>query len=280
MQIQISLDIAPDRNMKKLMAGLTKLTTGDTLEKLLQEAMRKTILEGVRKRFAANQATMALVSVANRAAAKSLNSVKIRNQFIRLSNRITKAQQANDQEALNKLHRKQAEIVRTLTRGAHKLSSRPDKFHGALRAAARQRAGLMRSVRDVIAGQGPYNVENDGNRITVSVGAIPLLNRIKSPSATTLLTGHASKSLYQHLWLQMEFGMGVYAKPSPVMHGSPNKTATGSWWYGARKGQGVHFLGQKPGNLLRTKTVAAYPQDTAAFQRLFASQVTQLVFGA
>jgi hypothetical protein len=277
-QLTLRLNVQVDPTTERLVQGLAQLSDPAVMAKLVEDVMRRTILEGVRKRFAKEQSSMALVSVANHHGAKALEKVQTRNQFRRFSQRIAKAQLANDVDALQSLHRDQAALVRRLTRNSTTLAGRKGAFMSALRTAASERASQMRTVRDLMT-RGPFDTQADGNTLTVSVGAVPVLNRIKSASATKILTGKDSGSSYRTLWLQMEYGMGLYAKPSPSLHKSPFKTESGSWWYGARRGQGVHFLGQRPGNLLRTQLGLTYGEDSQAFTRLFGEHVNRILFG-
>lgn len=64
------------------------------------------------------------------------------------------------------------------------------------------------------------------------------------------------------LWRQLEFGSGVYAKPRPRLVGKTKEPWNdGSWRFGT-----IHAIGSKPGNFLRTATMAPY-DDGGAFER-------------
>lgn len=279
MRIEFRINLEVDKTTERILAGLTRLQDPQVMEQAIKTAMRKSILEGVRKRFAQQQATMALVSVIPSTASKALNTVKVHQQFRKLGKRIATAQKNNDVNKLNALHKEQATLVRKLTKRKQRLGRGRGAVLQALRSASNRRRSLMRNVRDVLGGEGPFGSESTKDSMTISVGAVPVLNSIKSPSATKLLSNRYSSTIYNHLWLQMEFGMGVFAKPTPILGGTRFKTQSGSWWYGPRLGRGIHFLGQKPGNLLRTQTGLPYTEDGRALTRMFAAQMNNILFG-
>lgn len=149
--------------------------------------------------------------------------------------------------------------------------SRGKRVHQALREAAKQRLVAMRRVRDLITAKDQMEVEygrRNGviNSITVKAGRLDQLDRIRTPSATPLITGHQSSSRFNILWRQMEFGTGVFAFPSGRFSGR-YKTSAGTWWFGPRVGQGVHFAGNRPGQFLRQKTGQLYTADAMLFEQ-------------
>jgi len=150
----------------------------------------------------------------------------------------------------------------------------------ALEQAEEARAGMFEEVMHFLTDSSEIDfITEDPNTIVAAFGHIPTLDTIKSPSATEFLTGHASRSPYNILWRQMEFGMGALRKPGdlPVLP-TPYTSSRGGWWYGKKKpGSGVPFRGTNPGNLLRDAANLPYSTDAAAFYQMFGARLASLL---
>jgi hypothetical protein len=91
-------------------------------------------------------------------------------------------------------------------------------------------------------------------QLVLGIGDRNLLNAIETPSY------YPAKTRYKIMWRHMEFGTGMFAKPGRRVTG-PTKEGDGSWWYGPKKGQGLHLAGSQQGNILRKKGGEGYTED-------------------
>lgn len=284
--VNIRVRLRPD-NKLTIMARRTGKLTPEEVAKIIQYALRASLLAGIKRRYAARGFDMQYVYRAGQNNASNFNSLHVRQRLLRLARLIAREQERAEETGrrgrLNELLQEQRDVLAEFSLGARPLMKHRGKQSSRVRAAldkatAQKRAAMGR-VLQVLAGSDPFVVEPTASGVRVGVGVVSVLRGIETPSATKILQGKRSNSLYRQLWLQMEYGAGQFAKASPNLHTSPYKTGTGSWWYGPKAGKGIHFIGQKPGNLLRDQSGLPYGAEGRLFQRLFAERMNQMLFG-
>lgn len=288
-KVTIRIKFQPDKKLTEFSNRVGKVSP-EKIVRVLKKALQATLLEGIRKRYAAKGFDMQYVYRAGQNNSAKFNSIHAQRRLISLARQIQreqeKAEKSGRRERLNQLLEDQRNVLRDFLSGArpqlkHTGDTKASRARRALDKATQKKKAAMDRVLQKLVGANAFVVTNGSDSVNVGVGVIAQLNQIETPSATPLLTGHPSKSPYKQLWLQMEYGAGIFAKPGPSLHNvSPNKTGVGSWWYGKRAGAGIHFIGQKPGNLLRDHTGLPYSGEYRSFLRMFGDLMNELIFGA
>lgn len=283
MNIEIRLKFTADKTLKRSATRIGRLSQ-DSIAEALKTAMQRTLIEGIRQRMLARGEQMVLVDRAAPHSRVKFNGIHARQQLLRIQRNIAKAQANGDRREVNRQINKQREVLRKFTAGAkpklgkaHTESAK--QLFRALNTTKVEKRQAVQQVRKLLTGKDAFVTEVNGDSITVGVGVISVLDQIYTPSATRELTGRFSDSPFKKLWLQMEFGAGLYRKPNPLLHNSIYKTGVGSWWYGSKAGRGIHFIGQKPGNFLRDRTGLRYTKDGLLFERVFKQQMLRMLFG-
>ena len=251
------------------------------LEERLRRALAESFLVNIRSRYNSAETEMNLqrrisnkkltgqLGARDRATLARINT-STRNKLKKIAQEFGPGDIAKVRDAL-----KQRDVLLAAYRTAkYRAVKQKDKrgrlVQNALRQAAQQRLTKMKQVRDLLTDRSKIKVEYGSrngvvNSITLRIGNIAELDKIKTPSATPLITGHRSTSKFNILWRQMEFGTGVFAFPTMRTSGR-YKTSAGTWWFGPRKGFGVHFAGNKPGQFLRQRTGELYSADAMQFE--------------
>lgn len=263
------------------MKDLKKALHPETIEERIKQAIAQSFLAGMRSRYNSHEAEMNLQRRVSSKDLKGKLSNRDRERLAKLDQRTRQTLRQVAQEhgpgdirevrdALTTRNTILAAYQTAKYRASRQKSDRGKMVHKALRAAALERLSRMRKVIATLTDRSLMKVEyswRNGvvNGITVRVGNIAALDKIKTPSATEELSGHRSKSAYNILWRQMEFGTGVFAFPN-VRSGGRYRTSAGTWWYGPKKGFGIHFAGNRPGQILRQRTGELYTADMMKFE--------------
>lgn len=155
-------------------------------------------------------------------------------------------------------------------------SNTPDaksfKEGGLFRAfvdAEKKFPGQRKAVMDILRSEKNIQLQNKKGVIEIGIGDITLLDAILMPSATHELESF-TETPFVHMWRQMEFGSGVFAKRQTIP-GNLAGTIRGAWWYGRsdRENAGVEFAGSKPGNIIFAAASIPYEDDAQAFFEKF-----------
>lgn len=289
--LTIKFKFAANDKLKKVATKLARLSP-EAIASIVKFAMRRTLLEGIRQRYAARGESILFTDRAPKVTTHDFNSLSHRRRLMSVSRKIAAARLEQDFGKVAKFQKHQTEILKDFAAGGKRLPTgrtissvfghnkgKSGRVLRALEAATLRKRSAQRAVMEHFIGADPFMVTTTEDTLTVGVGYIPALDIIETPSATDELSGHPSSSPFKKLWLQMEYGAGIYATPSPAFTGTKFKTGVGSWWYGRHMGSGIHLLGQKPGNILRERTGAPYIGEGRLFQQVFAQQMKALIFG-
>ena len=127
-------------------------------------------------------------------------------------------------------------------------------------------------------------LERTMHQMTLGIGDLAVLEskNMETPSFTEHGLngpGHETDSSFRILWRQLEFGTGIYAKPSPRPGPTTWKESTGSWWYGQLRGNGLHLRGSRPGNILWDAQSVPYSEDASGFESRFAGMLQRAILG-
>lgn len=281
-RLTYSITMGFPETLKVQLKDLKARFTVQNVEQMLKKALYNSFVKGMQERFQKNAAKMALNRrISNPELSGQLNAAnrdRLEASRIRAF-RILRFEVNRTDKGLevvrNSLER-QSRILDAYQKARYKptkkkLDSRGLKVQNALRQVAKERIKRMQQVMDILSDPKLMDVSytyRDGkvNSITVSLGPIAALDKIQVPSATPLITGHPTESKMTSMWRQMEFGTGVFAFPTGRFEGQ-YKTSAGSWWFGPRKGFGIHFAGTQPGNILRDQTGVLYSSDAMRFKQ-------------
>lgn len=135
--------------------------------------------------------------------------------------------------------------------------------------AERKFPGQRKAVMDILRSEKNIQLQNKKGVIEIGIGDITKLDAIRMPSATHEL-GSFTETPFVHMWRQMEFGSGVFAKRQTIP-GNLAGGIRGAWWYGRRDraNAGVEFAGSKPGNIIFESASIPYEADAQAFFEKF-----------
>lgn len=143
---------------------------------------------------------------------------------------------------------------------------------------------LMNKVRDMLTLG--TNIESDitDGRITLKIGKVEDLEKIKTPSATE----GGTSSPYNVMWRQLEFGTGIYAKKGPDFRSSgtyKDSSGAGGWFYGGfsagKSRRRLHLKGTRGGHFLfREGTSLPYVGDGAKFETYFFLLLSRELYGS
>lgn len=274
-----------DKTMERVVAGLGSINKA-TMITILKHAIAKSFQKAIAERYAKVASTIPYTQQISRRRSENINfqNKTKRRQLISVATKLQHAIQTGNEGAIKRLQQRQKELVKEYTQLQSRVGG---KSKGALKSGIQRAAQAAtnkripkhnRMIRDIVS-SGAARGYSTGTGVVVRIGNLAELEARKTPSITDELPKARSKTKFRSLLRLMEFGSGVYAKPSPVLHGSRYKTAVGTWFYGAGMGKGLHFLGQKPGNFLRTQTGLPYTQDGMMFIHLFAERLNRQIFG-
>jgi hypothetical protein len=139
-------------------------------------------------------------------------------------------------------------------------------------------SAAMDKVRtDFLAkGQTGLTGEREGSQMTFGFGEIAVLDTIQTPSWNEKKT-----QPWGILWRQLEFGTGIYSKGEwKTVTGPTQAQAGGDWWYGPKRGVGIHLAGSRPGNFLRNSTGMHYDSQALRFSDAVAQHLDRALRGA
>jgi len=270
-RVGIQVQIIGSQELKRLAVHLEEVAADPRIMAgLLRKAAAETILEAWRQRFYA--ALPSLLNMQRADAQKAAQNFpdSLKNSLMHLHDKLEQAVSANQQGAARKLQDqvkvKEQLLIEALgdAQGSSALST------GKFRELALAIINLMTEVESV--GMGATS-----DSVMLGIGPLNRLNQIETPSATPHMAGHDTSSQMTTMWRQLEFGTGIYASGDPEGNpGSPFKDGDGSWWYGKKKGFGLHLLGTPGAHVAYDMDGVAYESDALKFQSVFAG----LFFGA
>lgn len=241
------------------------------LARLAKQAVAETILRSYRQRFYARLPLLLNMERADfeRAAVGMPSDLKESVQNIR--DQIDEALANGDAE-------KAAELK-------HKAANREEKLREALgrrRASALATGQFRRLALEVIAMMASVeavDVHFDKKGVRVGIGRLAQLETIETPSATSFLTGNDTKSKKTSLWRHLEFGTGIYATGPGADASSKFKESDGSWWFGPKRGRGLHLKGSQGAHAIFDKQAVMYGDDAMRFEKVFAQLLSQALGG-
>jgi len=260
---------------------------------LLKGVMRTTLLAAYRKRFL--QSTSKMTGMEKEQAGASYNrKADITLEIGRLTAELAKDISDSDKDVIKRhLEKLTAEFA-----GGSVLETDPTTRAGidpdeGLGVSTRERGrgslstgqfqARMGAVLNLLALPEYFQVGTDaaGNPV-IGIGNLDDLNAIVTPSYGDPNTGGTSK--HKILWRQLEFGTGIYAKPSPRLGPTRFKTRRGTWWFGPsdvrkRRFVGLHLRGSRPGNVLTTAAGLPYDSDALLFRQAFFETMQRQLFG-
>lgn len=284
-RVEIHIKMQSDKTMKRVVEGLGSITRS-TMISIVKYAMAKSFQKAIAERYAKTASVTPHTQQISSRRSENINfqNKTKRRQLISVATKLQHAIQTGNEGAIKRLQQRQKELVKEYTQLQSRVEGKPkgvlkSGLQRAVRTATNRRQSMHRRIIHQIIDSNAMRGHSIDSGIVVRIGNLAQLEAIEAPSITTILSGAQTRSKFRSLLRLMEFGSGVYAKPSPVLHGSRYKTAVGTWFYGPRKGQGLHFLGQKPGNFLRTQTGLPYTQDGMMFIHLFAERLNRQIFG-
>lgn len=284
--VQIKIKMSTDKTFKRVLQGLGSINKS-TMISMVKFAMARSFQKAIAERYAKVASTITKTEQISRTRAQNTNfqNQNKRRQLISVATKLQQAIAAGNEKSIKRLQEQQRKLIQQYTKLQSSLDRKPKgilKSHlqRAINVATARRvtahSRMIRRFTDNSSMKG-FSIESG---VVVNIGNMAEINQIDVPSITTILNrGASARSKFRNLLKLMEYGSGLYAKPSPVLHRSRYKTEVGTWFYGPRKGQGLHFAGQKPGNFLRTQTGLRYTQDGLMFMQIFANRLNNRIFG-
>lgn len=137
--------------------------------------------------------------------------------------------------------------------------------------AAKKTPGRNKKVMAILKNPQLMKVNFDGGVISIGIGDIAELSKVRTPSATTEAKKKVN-SPFVHMWRQLEFGTGIFAKQQDVP-GNVAGRIRGVWWYGPKteggNESGIEFIGSKPANIIFQTRSVPYSQDAQEFFKRF-----------
>jgi hypothetical protein len=291
-KVTLGMDFVPGEGLQALQAGLTKAQNPATIARLLRVVLAQSLKQAYDKRYAAVAGTLHKVEevgATTSLTAKDFDNINIRRKLLKLGADIEELQDkvalgAEQGKRIGALQAEQAELLRKFVKSRSRTKHKGESKLG--QAIVQQNEERQRRQDDVMRLLTDENrikasIQTTG-KVTVRMGERTKLEGVVTPSIADFLGKgrKQSRSLYKKLFLQMEFGSGVLRKPGPHLIGnSPYKDGVGSWWWGKKKGSGIQFLGNRPGNILRDSTGLMYGSDAQAMWTVFNRLMTKLIFG-
>jgi hypothetical protein len=264
--VRLKLGVVPKfpKELEELLKRLSPLVDSpELLQRILRAAAAETLLAAYRKRFLNNFAgALDMQRAGKKRKDPDLGrSVKRAQKTLNtLAEEINQAHLSG--EPTGDLEKKMRKAEEALVEAYDKHFGGSDLDTGMFRPLAMQVLGLLTTLNNV--GQ-----DVSDSAVKLGIGHLPTLDAIKTPSATPMLTGKQTKSRMNVLWRHLEFGTGVYASK-----GTKNK-----WWYGPRRGAGIHLKGSKGVNALYDGRGVPYEADALRFESVFANMLTRALRG-
>ena len=260
---------------------------------LLKGVMRTTLLAAYRKRFL--QSVPKMIGMEKEQSGASFNrKADITLEIGRLTAELAKDISDSDKDVI----KRQLEKLTAEFAGGTVLETDPTTQAGideqqGLGVSTRERGRGSLSTGQFQARMGAVlnllalpeffevGVDASGNPV-IGIGKLEDLNAILTPSFGNPDTGGTTP--YKILWRQLEFGTGIYAKPSPRLGPTRFKTRRGTWWFGPsdvrkRRFVGLHLRGSRPGNVLTTAAGLPYDSDALLFRQAFFETMQRQLFG-
>lgn len=240
-RVAVTVRISPENErpaelIEKL--GLLALAGGAGFIELVKEVVQATLLQAVLKRFGEAEPRFKTISESR--------------EDPDLTERIAETQKDLNKARSKGLNQRAESLARTLDRLQTKYHGKGSKherhqtvgghFADSISKVERQ----LKLIRDS-AGR--------GGSTTIGFGSIEALDAIHT-------TANETKSKFNILWRQLEFGTGIFVeRPGPRTDGPSKTFPAGSWLFGQ-----THVLGSRPGNFLRMAAGIPYAPDAVLFR--------------
>lgn len=275
--LKIKIHIEADAKFRRVEAAVGALVKDPAIIiKMLRAAIQETLLVAYARRFAARTPQMRDMQRFPNASALGATAPdgvvdNPTRQAAKFARDLEAAVLAGDQQEIARVTALQSEVSTV----ADPTSS--DAAAGPVDRSGPSFTTLMAQVIDLITDEQRIGIVKGSGSILFGIGEIPALNDL-DPTPSWAAGG--SKSAFNVMWRHLEFGTGVYSKLPSANSDSKYSETDGSWWFGKKRGQGLHLRGSLPGNFLRTTSGLPYEADAIRFDNVFGAKLKQYLRGA
>jgi hypothetical protein len=271
-RVGIKVQITGSTQLSELALHLGELTADPrVMAALLRKAAAETILEAWRQRFYAALPSLLNMTLADAQKAAAHFPDSLKNSLIHLHSQLERAVREGYQTESRKIQDQVKAKEDALQQALLHAQGGSDLATGRFRELAIAIINLMTEVDTI-------GMAISSDSVMLGIGPLNRLNAIETPSATPKLSGHPTSSAMTTMWRQLEFGTGIYASGDPSGNpGSPFKEGDGSWWYGKKRGMGLHLLGTPGAHVAYDMDGVPYEPDALRFQTVFAGLFFQAI---